>query len=144
MKQLLASLVIGSFLCIPAFSASGSTFTGVGTAYHSCEGSTSTTASGKVARVGYVANNFLPLGTWIEMTSPKTVMGRKWFQVMDRGGGSFALDFWAESCGWMNTWGARTVSFKSLSKKDLYRGKPAKGWKLRKTSNSWKFSWSAK
>lgn len=116
--------------------------TGTGTAYHSCDGSTATTASGRTARVGYVANNSLPLGSWIEMVKPRTVMGRHWFQVMDRGGSSFALDFWAKDCAWMESWGRRNVSFRPVSSKSLYRGKPAKGWALRRSRGRWVFSWS--
>jgi hypothetical protein len=140
-------LVITSAVFAALFTAStaqAGVVTGIGTAYHFCDGSTSMTASGKVARVGYVANNFLPLGTWIQMTKPKTVMGRSFFKVMDRGGGSFALDFWAQDCAWMNSWGVRTVSFKAVKSSDLYRGLPVRGWSLKRSKKGWKFSWNAK
>lgn len=125
-----------------ASTAQAKGITGTATSYHSCDGSTTATASGKTVKVGYVANNFLPLGSYVEMVKPKSVMGLKWFRVMDRGGASFALDFWAESCNWMNNWGRRTVSFKALSKGDLYRGRPAKGWSFKRVKKAWRAVWS--
>jgi 3D (Asp-Asp-Asp) domain-containing protein len=142
-RHLLVSLLVGGALCVPAFAASSSTFSGVGTAYHSCDGSTSITASGKQARVGYVANNSLPLGTWIEMVKPRTVMSRRWFQVQDRGGGAFALDFWAPSCAWMYSWGSQQVSFKVVPKSKLYKGKPVDGWTFKSTGKGSELVWRA-
>lgn len=121
--------------------AAAALMTGTGTAYHSCDGSTSMTSSGQTAQVGYVAHNSLPLGSWIEMVRPKTVMGRKWFKVMDRGGGAFLVDFWAPSCGWMNSWGSRTITIKAVPRSELYRGKPMKGWFFRKGSKSARLVW---
>ena len=117
---------------------------GTGTAYHSCDGSTTMTSSGRTVQVGYVANNSLPIGTWIEMRRPKTVMGRKYFRVMDRGGASFALDFWAESCEWMNSWGSRQVTFKALARRDLYRGLPVGGWRFKLSNGRQKLVWRPK
>lgn len=123
--------------------ANSATFTGTATSYASCDGSTSITASGRTAREGYVANNFLPFGTWIEMVRPSKVQGRKFFQVMDRGGGAFAIDIWTDDCGWMNSWGSRTVTFRSIPKSELFRGKPYKGWKFRKSHHGARLVWSA-
>ena len=105
-------------------------YTGSATAYHWCDGSTTMTASGRTASVGVVANNWLRLGTWIQMQQPKTVMGRRFFRVLDRGGPGFALDFWAFSCGWMNRWGRRTVTFRVVPRRELWRGRPKFGWSL--------------
>ena len=116
--------------------------TGSATGYSSCEGSTSQTASGKTARIGYVANNSLPFGTWIEMRKPRTVMGRRWFQVQDRGGPGFLIDFWS-SCAWMNSWGRRQITIRVVPRSELYRGKPMQGWSLRRGSKSAKLVWKA-
>ena len=105
-------------------------YTGSATAYHSCDGSTTMTASGRRTEVGTVAKNWLPLGTWIEMQQPKTVMGRRFFRVWDRGGPGFALDFWASSCGWMYRWGRREVTFRVVPRRELSRGLPKIGWSL--------------
>jgi hypothetical protein len=117
---------------------------GSGTAYHSCDGSTTQTASGQSVRVGYVANNQLPLGSWVEMRSPKRVMGLRFFKVMDRGGPGFVLDFWASSCSAMEAFGRRPVSFRSVPRSELYRGKPYKGWSVRKTGRGARLVWSGK
>lgn len=109
---------------------SEASYTGSATAYHWCDGSTTMTASGRRAYVGVVANNWLRLGTWIQMQQPKTVMGRRFFRVWDRGGPGFALDFWAPSCGWMYRWGRRTVTFRVVSQRELWKGKPKVGWSL--------------
>lgn len=115
--------------------------TGSSTAYHSCDGSTTMTASGRTVQVGYVANNSLALGTWIEMRRPRLVMNRRWFRVMDRGGPGFVLDFWAPSCGWMNTWGRRSVSFRAVPRAELFRGKPIGGWKVVSARRGGKLVW---
>jgi len=124
--------------------AAAALMTGSGTAYHSCDGSTSMTASGRTAKVGYVAHNGLPIGSWIEMVRPRTVMDRKWFQVMDRGGPSFLVDFWAKDCSWMHAFGRRTITIKAVPRSELYRGKPMKGWSFRRGSKSAKLVWRAK
>lgn len=78
-------------------------------------------ANGTRARFGEVANNYLPLGTWIKMDSPRVVHGRRYFRVDDRGGPGFALDFYAPSCGWMNWWGRRHVRFHRVSRREAKR-----------------------
>ena len=115
--------------------------TGSSTAYHSCDGSTTQTASGRTVQVGYVANNSLRIGTWIEMRRPRLVMGRRWFKVMDRGGPGFVLDFWAPSCAWMNSWGRRSVSFRSVPQAELFRGKPIGGWRVVAAKRGGKLVW---
>jgi len=117
---------------------------GSSTAYASCDGSTTQTASGKTVRVGYVANNALPLGTWIQMKKPRRVLNRRFFLVMDRGGPGFVLDFWSPSCSWMNNWGRRNVTFKALGKRDLYRGRPIAGWRFVTASRGARLRWSAR
>lgn len=106
MKRLAVALAI-------AVAGPADAYTGSSTAYHPCDGSTSAMAwPGHYGHVGAVANNWLPFGTWIEMRRPRTVMGRRYFRVEDRGGGGFVLDFWAQSCTWMNRWERRTVTFR--------------------------------
>jgi 3D (Asp-Asp-Asp) domain-containing protein len=117
---------------------------GSATAYHTCDGSTTQTASGQTVRVGFVAANNLPLGTWVEMRSPRRVMNRRWFRVMDTGGPGFALDFYAESCAWMNSFGRRHVTYRVVPRSELYRGKPYKGWKLRRSAKGARLKWSAR
>ena len=118
--------------------------TGSATGYSSCDGSTTQTASGKTVRVGYVANNSLPFGTWIEMRKPRTVMGRRWFQVQDRGGAGFLVDFWSPSCAWMNSWGRRQITIRVVSRTELYRGKPYQGWYLKRGAHGAKLAWQPK
>jgi 3D (Asp-Asp-Asp) domain-containing protein len=132
-------LLIG--VCVIAFVSRAATYTGVATAYASCDGSTTMTASGRQVQLGYVANNFLPLGTWIEMVKPSKVQGRKFYRVMDRGGPSFSLDFWTNDCAWMHDWGRRTVTYRTVPKREMYRGKPYKGWKFAKTRRGAKLVW---
>jgi len=117
---------------------------GSATAYHTCDGSTTQTASGQSVRVGFVAANNLPLGTWVEMRSPRRVMNRRWFKVMDRGGPGFALDFYAESCAWMNSFGRRHVSYSVVRASELYRGKPYNGWSIKRSSRGARLVWSAR
>jgi hypothetical protein len=117
---------------------------GSATAYHTCDGSTTQTASGQTVRVGFVAANNLPLGTWVEMRSPKRVMNRRWFKVMDRGGPGFALDFYAESCVWMNSFGRRHVSYSVVRTSELYRGKPYRGWSVKRSARGAQLVWSAR
>ncbi len=116
---------------------------GSATGYSGCDGSTTQTASGKTVRIGYVANNSLPFGTWIQMVKPKRVMNRRWFVVMDRGGPGFVLDFWMP-CATMNAWGRRNVSFRVLHRRDLYRGRPTAGWSFKPTSRGARLRWSAR
>ena len=106
-------------------------YRGSATAYHSCDGSTSRQANGTRAHWGEVANNWLPLGTWIEMVRPARVGGRKFFRVEDRGGGGFVLDFYAKSCGWMNWWGRRRVTFRVVPRSELTGGRPMRAEKVR-------------
>lgn len=115
---LLAALVA---LALPAAAhAHKATYRGSATAYNSCDGSTSMTASGRRARYGWAANNSLPLWTVIKITRPKSGVfvgdrKRKYFRIMDRGGPGFALDFWM-SCRSMYQWGRRSVSFRVVSR----------------------------
>lgn len=121
----------------------GVLLTGSATAYSPCEGSTSQTASGRTARVGYVANNGLAFGTWVEMKRPRTVLGRRWFQVMDRGGmaGRSDLDFWTEDCAWMESFGRRSVTYRVVSRRELFRGKPVGGWRVVAARHGGKLVW---
>ena len=121
--------------------AQATLYSGSATAYSTCDGSTTQTASGHTVRVGYVANNQLALGTWIEMRSPRLVMGRRYFRVMDRGGPGFVLDFWTPDCAWMNSWGRRYVTFRALTSRDLYRGKPIGGWRVISARRGGKLVW---
>jgi 3D (Asp-Asp-Asp) domain-containing protein len=118
--------------------------TGSGSAYSTCDGSTTLTASGRTVQVGYVAANGLRLGTWIEMRSPRFVLNRRWFKVMDRGGMASGtdLDFWTDDCDWMNVWGRRRVSYRVVPRSELYRGKPYKGWKVRRGARGAQLVWS--
>lgn len=140
MRSLTALAVAGALLW-GAHEAVAGTVSGSSTAYHACDGSTTMTASGRTVRVGYVANNSLPFGTWIEMRSPRLVMGRRYFKVMDRGGPGFVLDFWAPSCSWMSSWGRRYVRFRVLAKRDLYRGKPVGGWRVMSARRGGRLVW---
>lgn len=133
------ALVIG--FAAQAGAANAATYTGSATAYASCDGSTSMTASGRTARWGTVANNWLPFGTWIEMVRPKVVQGRTFYQVFDRGGGSFSLDIWTDDCGWMNSWGRRTVTFRTVPKREMFRGKPYKGWRFKRQAGKVRLVW---
>jgi len=129
---------------IAELAAAAVILSGSSTAYASCDGSTTQTASGKTVRVGYVANNALPLGTWIQMVKPRRVMNRRFFVVMDSGGSGFVLDFWSPSCSWMNNWGRRSVSFRVLGRRDLYRGRPTAGWSFKPTNSGARLRWSAR
>lgn len=126
--------------------AAAAVLTGSGSAYASCDGSTTQTSSGRSVRVGYVAANGLELGTWLEMKRPSRVMGLRFFRVMDRGGMASGtdLDFWTPSCQWMNAWGRRPVTYRVVPRSELYRGKPYKGWKFRRSAKGARLTWSAK
>lgn len=123
--------------------ANSATYTGSATSYASCDGSTTMTASGRTVRRGWAANNFLPLGTWVELVSPKRIQGLRAYRIMDRGGPGFVLDIWTDSCSWMNSFGRQTVTFRVVPKSELYRGRPIKGWKFRKTKHGARLAWSA-
>ena len=120
--------------------------TGSGSAYAACDGSTTQTASGQTVRVGYVAANGLRLGTWVEMRRPSRVMGLRFFRVMDRGGMASGtdLDFWTDDCQWMNAWGRRPVAYRVVPRSELYRGKPYKGWSVRRSARGARLVWSAR
>lgn len=137
----LGAVLVGAVLLWGAHEAAAYTISGSSTAYHFCDGSTTITASGRQVQVGYVANNSLRIGTWVEMRRPRKVMGRRYFRVMDRGGPGFVLDFWAPDCGWMNSWGRRQVTFKVLTNRDLYRGLPIGGWRVRAAKRGGKLVW---
>ena len=141
MRITIASVLAALAIAAPANAA---TYTGSATAYASCDGGTTITASGRSVQVGYVANNFLPLGTWIEMVSPKNVQGLRYFRVFDRGGPGFILDFWTDDCSWMNSFGRRTVTFRTVPKSEMYKGKPFKGWHFRKTRKGTRLVWRNK
>lgn len=131
-----------NLLSVPnAFAA---TITGDATAYASCDGSTTATASGRTVRWGYAANNSLPLGTWVELVRPRVVHGRTWYRIMDRGGPGFVLDIWTNDCAWMHSFGRRTVTFKVVPRSQLYRGKPIKGWKFHRTRKGAALKWHPK
>lgn len=121
--------------------ANSATYTGIATAYASCDGSTTMTASGRTVQMGHVANNWLPLGTWIELKKPRVIQGRTFYLVTDRGGSSFAIDIWTDDCSWMHAWGRRTVTFRAVPKSELFRGKPYKGWRFKKTKRGAKLVW---
>ena len=120
--------------------------TGSGSAYAACDGSTTQTASGHTVQVGYVAANGLRMGSWFEMRRPSRVMGLRFFKVMDRGGMASGtdLDFWTDDCAWMNAWGRRPVSYRVVPRSELYRGKPYKGWKLKRSARGARLTWSAR
>jgi len=104
------------------------------TAYSACDGSSSLQANGTRMHYGEVANNWLPLGTWIEVLGPRSalrMLGRRFFRVEDRGGPGFQLDFVAKSCGWMNEWGRRHVRFRTIPRHHRWQGVPAEGWAWR-------------
>lgn len=129
---------------IAAALVAASLVTGSSTMYHSCDGSTTMTASGRTAQVGYAANNWLPLGTWVEMRRPSHVQGLRYYRIFDRGGPGFELDFWARDCATMGAWGRRTVTFRVLKKRDLYRGKPIGGWQVVSARRGGKLVWRNK
>lgn len=114
-------LAAGAVLSLQCGISPAQAHTGSATAYHRCDGSTTLQANGTRARWGEVANNWLPLGTWIRMVRPERVGGRRYFRVDDRGGGGFALDFYARSCGWMYQWGRRRVTFRVVPRGEAVR-----------------------
>lgn len=111
------------------------------TAYAPCEGggSAGQTASGKQLRVGYVANNTLPLGTWIELRRP--VQSRRFYRVEDRIGWGSELDIYMESCAAMHAFGRRNVQYRAVPAGHLYRGRPMGGWRLVPGRNGAKLVW---
>lgn len=118
--------------------------TGSATGYSgACDNSSLQTASGQTVRVGFAANNSLPLGTWVEMRKPRRVpyLGIRYLRIMDRGGPGFVLDIWFPECGSMSAFGRRTVTFKVLSKRDLFRGKPIGGWQVVSARRGGKLVW---
>lgn len=121
MKPLLKSLATGAVLTGVLWISPAQGYTGSATAYHACDGSSTLQANGTRAHWGEVANNWLPLGTWIKMVRPARVGGRRYFRVEDRGGGGFALDFYARSCSWMNAWGRRRVTFRVVPRAEAVR-----------------------
>lgn len=129
-----------ALLLLPG-AAQGATFTGIASAYSPCDGSTTMTASGRTVREGYVAQNSLPLGSWIEMKKPARILGRSYFRVMDRGSNLFSIDIWTADCAWMNSWGRRTVTYRSVPRAELYRGRPYRGWTLGKRGGKVRLTW---
>lgn len=144
-SKIASGVVLAIVVAFAIFSAvaNSATYTGSATSYASCDGSTTMTASGRTVRKGWAANNFLPLGTWVELVSPKRIQGFRAYKIMDRGGPGFVLDIWTDNCSWMNSFGRQTVTFRVVPKSELYRGRPVKGWKFRKTKHGVKLGWSA-
>lgn len=135
-KQLVTPLgCVLALLAVPATAQSRSwVVSGSATAYHVCDGSTNTTASGRGVYFGEVASNTIPQGRWIETLRPRRIAGRRFFQVWDTGGPGFLIDIYAPSCGWTNWWGRRNVTVKVLGGRDIWRGMPSAGWR-------WKVPW---
>jgi 3D (Asp-Asp-Asp) domain-containing protein len=72
-------------------------------------------ADGTRTRLRSVANNFLPLGSKIKITSKHPgPYGLRIFYVRDRIGHGSQLDFWVPSCRYGINWGRRTIRFKVL------------------------------
>jgi hypothetical protein len=69
----------------------------------------SITASGGGVYVGEVANNFLPLGTHIELDHP--VFGRRFFNVEDRIGWGSELDIYGPSEWACEQYGRQQIGF---------------------------------
>ena len=131
MRKLKLTLATTSLCLCLTSGASAKTVSGIATSYSPCDGSTTATSSGKKTRVGYIANNQLKLGSWVEMIKPRMIMNRRWFKVMDRGGPGFVMDIWTPSCSWMNNFGVKRVAFRTMPSSELYRGKPAAGWQAK-------------
>lgn len=74
------------------------------------------------------------------MRKPRLVMGRRWFRIMDRIGSGSDLDYFSD-CGWMESWGRRTVTFSPVPKSHLYRGKPVEGWRAVSARRGGKLVW---
>jgi hypothetical protein len=74
-----------------------------------CYAQGDTTASGRRAFLGEVAQNTLPLGTWIELDRP--VFGRRRFQVLDRIGWGSELDIYNPSEGACIRYGRQQVGY---------------------------------
>lgn len=142
MMRFLVAMAAAMAFVVPA--ANAATYTGDATAYASCDGSTTATASGHTVRLGYAANNFLPIGTWIELVRPRVIQDRTWYRIMDRGGPGFALDIWTNDCAWMHSFGRRTVTFKAVPRSQLYRGKPVKGWRFHRSRKGAVLKWHPK
>jgi 3D (Asp-Asp-Asp) domain-containing protein len=67
------------------------------------------TASGQQTRPGIVANDFLPLGTWIRLDHP--VFGRRSYEVLDRIGSGTELDLFDPSESACIEYGRREIGF---------------------------------
>lgn len=74
-----------------------------------CYAQAGVTASGEYTRPGIVANNFLPLGTWILLDHP--VFGRRRYRVEDHIGWGSELDIWNASEGACVTYGRHRIGF---------------------------------
>lgn len=121
---------------------------GSATAYAPCDGSVTVGSRGNALRLGDVASNDLAYGTWVEMKRPSSiVIGSKRFRylrVRDTGGPGFLIDIYAGPyCGFMSAWGRRSVSIRVVPRSELYRGKPVKGWKFRRTAKGARLVWRA-
>lgn len=139
---MLRSFVIAAVVVGVLFGAKQAfAITATSTVYSPCD-SSSMTSSGQTARVGYVAANGLPMGSWIEMRRPRLVMGRRFFRVMDRGGmgDPMAIDFWG-SCSFMESWGRRTITYRPVPRSELYRGLPIGGWRLSPGKHHGRLTW---
>jgi len=86
----------------------GQHYTVDSTGYDACS-SGSIMATGVHTYFGAVANNFLPLYTWIKMD--RSINGKTIFRVMDRIGSGSQLDVWFPGCTQAISWGRREVGF---------------------------------
>jgi len=66
-------------------------------------------ADGSFTRPRSVAMNTLPFGSKINLVSPRSFYGLRYFVVRDRYGWGTQLDFWTSSCGRASAWGRRQV-----------------------------------
>ena len=110
---------------------------GRATVYHTCDGSTNTTASGERVKFGNVANNTLPFGTWIELVRPRRIYGRRYYRVNDTGGNAFFIDIYMPEYAARRGCGAGFpnphVTVNVLNRKrDLWHGKPRGGWQSKR------------
>jgi len=78
-----------------------------------CYAQGGTTASREQTRPGIVANNFLPLGSWIELDHPE--FGRQRYQVEDHIGSGSELDLFNESEAACINYGRREIGFRVVS-----------------------------
>jgi len=127
MRCLLLALALAMMLA-PVYALNADahrTLTVSSTAYCSSEPGGQITADGSRTYFGEVATprpglyGSLPLGTLIELISPRQITyrnrTRRLFRARDRIGYGSQLDFFFPSCAAMNAWGRRTVTFRVRS-----------------------------